>query len=453
MSHVRVAGIHGYDDEAGIRRFVRAALEMDPGVSELLHRRSPDRLVAVKPNWVQESHEYKPELWDCVITHPAVILAVVEETAAIMGGVGTISLCDAPHTYADFNAIVSRGGLPGGLDRIRGRYPRLVIETIDLRREVWRRVEQVVVERHPNPPEPRGYVRVDLARKSLFYGHAGEGRYYGADYDTGEVNTHHCGEVQEYLLAGTPVRADVFINLPKLKTHKKTGLTCCLKNLVGANGDKNWLPHHTEGTPREKGDEFPADSFAGAFERRAKRILRTAALRVPVVGPYVYRKARRAGMRVLGDSESVVRNGNWIGNDTCWRMVLDLNRALLYAGADGLLGATRKPYLAIVDGIIGGEGNGPLCPEPVASGVLVASANPAEADAAAARLMGFDPGRLQVVAHAFDASPLPIASIPLDALEIEDLRSGCNVSVEELEPAVPGGFKTHFGWKALRECR
>ena len=37
---------------------------------------------------------------------------------------------------------------------------------------------------HYNEEDPRGYVRLDLGRDSLFYGFAGEGRYYGADYDT-----------------------------------------------------------------------------------------------------------------------------------------------------------------------------------------------------------------------------------------------------------------------------
>ena len=61
------------------------------------------------------------------------------------------------------------------------------------------------------------------------------------------------------------MKCDLFVNLPKLKTHKKTGITCSLKNFVGINGDKNWLPHHTEGVPANGGDEFP--SFASTLLR------------------------------------------------------------------------------------------------------------------------------------------------------------------------------------------
>ena len=37
--------------------------------------------------------------------------------------------------------------------------------------------------------------------------------------------------------------------MPKLKTHKKCGVTISLKNLVGLNTNKNLLPHHSLGTP------------------------------------------------------------------------------------------------------------------------------------------------------------------------------------------------------------
>ena len=114
---------------------------------------------------------------------------------------------------------------------------------------------------------------------------------------------------------------------------------------------------------------------------------------VPGLGTWLYRKMRNAGKVALGDSETVIRNGNWAGNDTCWRMALDLNRSLLYGNPDGSLreAGKAKHYLAIVDGIIGGQGNGPLCPDPVGSNVLIAGTDPAAVDAVAARLMGFDP--------------------------------------------------------------
>src|SRR5207249_3222103 len=112
------------------------------------------RLVVVKPNWVQQAHELRPDVWEPVITHPAVVEAVVAGLAGLMGGRGTICVCDAPHSYADFPAILARGQLVGRLEGVRRRFPDLRLEWIDLRREVWTVAEQVVVARRANPPDP-----------------------------------------------------------------------------------------------------------------------------------------------------------------------------------------------------------------------------------------------------------------------------------------------------------
>lgn len=442
-----IYGISDYVSPDELQAAIRLAYDKHPIACGWIP--DPVRHVVVKPNWVQESHEYRPDVWEPVITHPVVLEAVLSITIERMGGVGTISLCDAPHTYASFADILDRGHLVATLDHIRARWPKLRLELIDLRREIWLRREEVVVERIANELDPRDYVAFNLGRDSLFYGHLGEGRYYGADYDSSVVRGHHQGETQEYLLAGTPVVCDFFINVPKLKTHKKTGITCCLKNLVGINGDKNWLPHHTEGSPADGGDEFPDAALVNRLETGLKNAGRKLALSVPGVGNWLYRKARNAGKRVLGDSETTIRNGNWYGNDTCWRMALDLNRCLLYGNPDGTMRGAEapKPYLGIVDGIIGGEGNGPLCPDAVPSGVLITGDNPAVLDAVSCRLMGFDPVAVPLVREAFDQGHRwPIAPCSLDEVRVWDERVQAEIDLQDVSPAVPGGFRPHFGW-------
>jgi uncharacterized protein (DUF362 family) len=448
LTAARIAAIDSYDEGDAIRRFVRQCLESRDDIADMLRERDPSRLVVVKPNWIQASHEYELDLWVPVITHPVVLLAVIEEVAEMMGGRGTIAVCDAPSTYAEFPAIVARGDLPAEVDRIRARWPDLALELLDLRREIWVRKEEVVVSRQPNAPDPRGYTRLDLGRDSLFYGFRGEGRYYGADYDFGVVNEHHRGELQEYLLAGTPTACDLFINVPKLKTHKKTGITCCLKNLVGINGDKNWLPHHTEGAPENGGDEYPTQKLVNSMETTLKKVGQDVALRLPKLGTWVYRMVRNTGKTLLGDSDVTIRNGNWSGNDTTWRMALDLNRALLYGNHDGSWrdAGTAKKYLAFVDGIEGGQGAGPICPEPAESRLLLFGDNPAVVDAVAARLIGFDPWALPIVRGAFEAHRWPIADRGRDEISVEDARIGGAIALEEVRPAIAGGFAPHFGW-------
>ena len=453
MMFAQVARINSYDDKDGIQRYVDVTLHMSPDIEMLLRNGNTSRLIVLKPNWIQESHEYKPDVWEAVITHPNVVLAVIRRVAQMMEGQGTICVCDAPHTYASFQSILGRGNFLKKCEEVRKRWPALNLEVLDLRREIWSRKEEVVVERRPGRDDPRGYVCFNLKKDSLFYGHSGEGKYYGADYDSRVVNAHHCGERHEYLLAGTPIACDLFINLPKMKTHKKTGITCCLKNLVGINGDKNWLPHYTEGYPENHGDEFPDSGLAHSLESRLKRVGKQAALHVPLLGTWTYRKMRNVGKRVLGDSESVIRNGNWHGNDTCWRMALDLNRCLLYGNRNGAWREADNPkrYLAIVDGIVGGEGNGPLCPEPVPSNVLVGGTNPAIVDTVVSQLMGFSPDALPIVKNAFDTHRWPIADCQMDEILVEDKRYGKQVALGDLEPVLPQGFKPHFGWQQLRK--
>jgi uncharacterized protein (DUF362 family) len=60
--------------------------------------------------------------------------------------------------------------------------------------------------------------------------------------------------------------------------------------------------------------------------------------------------------------------------------------------------ATVRPHLAIVDGIIGMEGDGPIMGTPRASGVVVLGTNLPAVDATAARLMGINPWRVAYLA-------------------------------------------------------
>jgi uncharacterized protein (DUF362 family) len=425
---------------------------LEPEIAAAIRGRTPH--VVVKPNWVQHRTE-SSDSWDALITSPDLVEQVVRAVAALTSGRAVVSVCDAPHTYADFDAILERGALRQRLARVANEWPTLQLEILDLRRERWIQQGGVVVRREANAEDPRGYTSVDLGKRSCFYRHPGEGRFYGADYDRRGVNRHHSGDRHEYLLAGTPLDADLFVNLPKLKTHRKTGITAALKNLVGINGDKNWLPHHTDGCPADGGDERPMVGWVDWVETRIKPFVQSAALRSPALGGSLYRLARRQGLAFLGGDGAPIRNGNWQGNDTCWRMALDLNRALLFANRDGSLrpAANAKRYFCIVDGIVGGQGNGPTDPEPVYSNVIIAGSNPAEVDAAAAQLMGFDIARLPIVSRAFDIHPLPIGLTRLDEVVCLDERAGGEIPLVHVKPAVSGGFRPHHGWASVTAPR
>jgi uncharacterized protein (DUF362 family) len=393
---------------------------------------SPGQSVVLKPNLIRQSHGSRPHEWTQIITHGQVISAVARAVAKAMRGEGRLTIADAPQTDSDFDAISQMLELGPLVDDLRIQHPRLSVSVVDLRREAWKTVGGVVVDRKRIPDAPGGYTCIDLGGRSALA--SKHGPFYGADYDTAFTQRHHSEGKHEYLVAKLALDADLFINLPKLKTHKKVGVTISLKNLVGINGDKNYLPHYSTGTPRSGGDELPDDRIGSRLQSRGisafKRVLSAA----PSVGALVGPAARRLGTAVFGATEDVVRSGNWYGNDTAWRMVHDLNKILFHFDGEGRRRTKPLRYLSIVDGIVAGEGNGPMEADAIRCGLILAGTNPVAIDWVGAALMGFDWKKIPMIREAFVPSDLPLASFRPEAIEIA--------------PALGDRFRfrPHFGW-------
>jgi uncharacterized protein (DUF362 family) len=412
---------------------------------ELIH---PGETVLLKPNLVKEFHPRDPNGWQYVLTHGSIIRAAADYVWKALEGKGRIIIADAPHTDSSFDRIVS----VLALDKIAGFYRTrgLEMELIDLRQEEWVTKHSVIVRRTRRPGDPRGYIPFDLANSSEFVGHSGAGRYIGADYDLSELNSHHSGGRHEYLIAASAIKCDVVFSLPKLKTHKKAGITASLKNLVGINGDKNWLPHYTEGNPQNGGDEHPQPDLKHRSERFLVPLAYRLSRSLPVIGPWLHRAGRRAGMHVFGKTEEVVRSGNWWGNDTIWRMCLDLNKIIAYGNTDGTLRPgipkSRKRHYVLVDGIVAGEGRGPMDPDPVPVGIVAFGLNAPSVDAACACLMGYDPDRIPIVRQAFCCKEYPLAEWNwADVHMISNNRCWCG-PLRSLPADIMFHFQPHFGW-------
>ncbi len=438
-----------YADRPAILEAAREALDALGLPADFI--RPGDRVV-LKPNWVKEHDERRPgpNAWEHVVTHPAVIEAVIRWVAPKLSDSGSIVVCDAPQTDSSFATLRRYCQLDTVVHSCRADFPGPRIELLDLRPEEWHAVDGVTVSKSPLPGDPLGSTHVHLDDGSEFVGYHGCGKLYGASYDMAETNTHHQGSRHEYLLCRTPMDADVLINLPKLKTHKKVGLTCALKNLVGINANKNWLPHHTEGTPNQGGDQFPADTTKARLEHQwmgaAKRFLRNSPALSRLFVPL-----KKAGRLVFGDTQKVVRSGNWHGNDTCWRMVLDLNKCLFFYDGAGQKRTRPLRYLAVVDGIIGGEGNGPMAPEPKPAGVIIAGAHPLAVDCVAASLMGFDWQKLRLLRGAFAQHAPSFVDFRFEDIRVVSDRPSWNVPLSQQKDHF--AFKPHFDWVNAIEKR
>jgi uncharacterized protein (DUF362 family) len=436
-----------YRDPQAVQGLVRCSLEALALPADFV---GPGNKVVLKPNWVKEHDERHPGpgQWEHVVTHPAVIEAVVRWAAEKLKGSGSIVICDAPQTDSSFSTLSRYCGLDEMVARCRADFPGVKVELLDLRPEEWQAIDGVVVGKRSLQGDPLGSTHVHLNAASEFVGYHGQGKLYGASYDMAETNSRHEGERHEYMLCRTPMEADVLINLPKFKTHKKVGITCALKNLVGINANKNWLPHHTEGTPDLGGDQFPKATPKARLEHAwmgaAKRWLHGRPTLSRCFVPL-----KKAGRLVFGDTQRVVRSGNWHGNDTCWRMVLDLNKCLFFH--DGTGAPRQKPirYLAVVDGVIGGEGNGPMSPDAKPCGLILAGTHPVAVDCVAATLMGFDWRKLRLLQHSFEIDRANFTPFGPEQIRVVSNKPEWTGALDQLTGAF--AFKPHFGWAGAIE--
>lgn len=404
--------------------------------------------IVLKPNFIRHWNPNPRGTVDSVITHGAVLRAMVDYAIVAAGPDGTVEIAEASQQDCDFVRIREIAGIDAILN-FHAKHNRLV-RVIDLRRECVLFRDGIIVERRPLPGDPRGYRIVDLGRQSFFEGSGLDPRRFrGADYDSGPTADHHDEGRNQYLLSETVLSADLVVNLPKLKTHKKTGVTLALKNLVGINGDKNWLPHHTAGPPARGGDEVPGTSLAEIIRARAVDICRPLLHRGLWTG--LFRAARRVETQLGG--EALVRSGNWHGNRTTWRMCLDLNRCLYYSNSSGLHLDAPEPVrkvLTVLDGVVAGEGAGPLAPDDVPLGAILASVDPVALDLAAVRIMGFDARKIPKIWAALTDSGPRITAVrsPADVeiVAIEYRRfPGVSLGLDDL-PCIQQ-FAPHAGWR------
>jgi uncharacterized protein (DUF362 family) len=101
------------------------------------------------------------------------------------------------------------------------------------------------------------------------------------------------------------------------------------------------------------------------------------------------------------------------------------------------INATLKPHFAIVDGIIGMEGDGPIMGTPKKAGVLVMGRNLTAVDATCCRIMGIDPSKVSYLARADDwLGPIDERSIQQRGETIASVRT--NFSLLEHIPAHQG---------------
>lgn len=413
----------------------------------------PGETVVLKPNFVSHRNhaDGRSSDTDCLVTHGSIVRAVVDYAAKALGGRGRVIVGDSPIQGTRWSELARLVGLEAILDDAARRFPGIQFRSRDYRLALAVTIGGQVVARSVKSNEEQ-FQELDLGTDSLLLPLM-HGRFdFGvAQYPRHRMRRAHTRETNRYIIPRELLDADLFINLPKMKVHQKAGITCALKNLVGVNGHKDYLPHFRYGSPRSGGDEYPDGSPAvdlywrlvhadWEVDRGARKLLLQA-------GATGYAQFLRRILRVPR-SAFAQGGGNWFGNDTLWRTVLDINRAFLYFDrATGTIAdEPRRRYLALLDGLVGGQGESPLAPAPVPAGLVLAARNPLAMDTVAAALMGLDWTKLPQLAQAYELRRRPLAGFPPEDVVIRGWP-GLGGLEEIYEQGALMPFEPPVGWK------
>jgi len=383
--------------------------------------------------------------FDAKCIHGSVLRALCDYALIAVGPEGRVRFGNSALQSCLWEQVLSDTGAAVVLDFYDKR--RAPVSAKDLRFFVTERTFLGRVTSVEQRDDSSDAIEVPFGDESLLGEVQGTGgrpaRFRISDYKPERIEAFHSGSLHRYVIHRAVLESDVVISLSKLKTHEKVGVTCGLKGFVGMVGHKDCLAHHRFGSAAIGGDEYPerlrflhvvsayqdwvCGRDAGAFLQGPAQIL----------GRTLHRTLRRLGANMAGA---------WWGNDTAWRMTLDLARIAHYAGADGAMRPEmQRRHLSLIDGIVGGEGDGPLSPDPVGSGVLVFSDDVVAGDRVAARLMGLDPQAIPLIREAIRPMPHPLTR--MGASPVDVVWNGNSRKETELTPVLGRAFRPPSGWR------
>lgn len=336
--------------------------------------------ILLKPNWVRHNIRVTDEF--CLCTNEHFILAVL--VVFLKLSPKSVLIADAPIQGCKWECLLSSYFL----DKVK----KLSLEYgIDIQIKDFRRT---IIDIAYNKIQRErisldNYVIFDVGTQSYLEPiTTSENRFRVTNYNPDRlVNSHRKG-VHKYCIAKDVFDVDIVIPLPKIKTHQKAGLTNAMKILVGVNGDKDFLPHHRLGAKGYGGDCYPEYNLLRSC---SEWCLDTANRRIGKPFYRCFTRMSTAFWKLSFPTNEQNLGAGWYGNDTVWRMVMDLNLIVEYGKMDGTLSNEKQREIYnLCDGIICGQGDGPLNPEPLPLGVIAFSNNSYLMDLVAGKLFSLD---------------------------------------------------------------
>ena len=406
--------------------------------------------VLIKPNLVMDKNHNRDGGTDCLYTHPSVVAPIIDYVLLALHHTGKIIIGDAPMQECDFEQLIEKSGYKQLVEFYKNKYG-CDIQLVD-----FRQLSSVVIDgiHHFSIDESKEGKIINLGKDSAHFCEGGKSpKVRITNYDPRILQQHHHQDKHEYCISPYLLEADVLINVPKPKVHRKAGMTISLKNLVGINVRKEFLPHHTMGAVSQGGDEYKDRNLIHSFRSFMLDKKNIYAFENKYVKAKLTHLVIRCLSRILELTKSdFYREGSWYGNDTISKTILDLNRIVKYADKNGVMQATNtRKMLIVADMIVAGEKEGPVAPSPKELGIIAAGTNPVCFDEAIATLVGFDYKKLPSIKRArednsryplVDSDAHPFISSNLTALNGCYLETIPNMTNLNLIPT--SGWKSHI---------
>jgi uncharacterized protein (DUF362 family) len=392
------------------------------------------------------SHKRPHETLDAFFakcTHGSVLRAILDYVLLAVGEKGTARFGNAPIQSCDWERVLEETGATRVVEFYK-IFSHYVVEACDLRSHM--------IKIHSfggiTPVDKKGVqdeVKVDLGKDSLLeelYTSTKVPKFGSSDYNPQLINRYHDQGKHVYVLNNKIFEADIIVDVPKLKTHEKVGTTLGIKGCVGSIARKHCLAHFREGSPCEGGDEYQNGQFMNCLESKLGEFINTKthstfSNRLRMILFFL----RKFILHVIGRNIG----GGWIGNDTTWRMSMDIARILKHSDKIGVLcDNERRKIIGFIDGIIGGEGKGPLAPTPKPYGYLSYSDDIASGDYVAACFMGLNPEDFPIIQRAFSLPTYSLTNIKV--ANIQAIVNGLAYDQMKLTSLGITPFKLPTGW-------
>ncbi|WP_420264231.1 DUF362 domain-containing protein [Candidatus Magnetominusculus dajiuhuensis] len=376
-------------------------------------------------------------------THASILRALIDYVYIALKGDGRISFGNAPLQSCVWEQVLIDTGANIILEFYKQNHVEVAAKDLRLFMAPRNPLGQVVSSKEVHIDAG---IIVRLDNKSLLDGLYKNNRnihFRVADYNPDRIEKIHGLHRHEYIINKEILSSDVVFSVPKLKTHEKVGITVGLKGFVGCVGHKDCLAHHRFGSKEINGDEYPGNSRLQILLSKLHDFVyrRNYPQYLNSFFEIIDKNLRGIARRLFNK----IQAGAWYGNDTAWRMTIDLAYIMHFANTDGLI--SEKPqrrHLVFIDGVIGGEGNGPLSPSPVDSRLVIFSDNVVFGDLIACKLMGYDSEKIPLLYQSERNNKL----VDISALQnIYCIMNEKRIRFTSLKPVLNRSFMPPVGWK------